>query len=355
MKILCQAFTLLLCFGLASTTTSAVAPLYGDMSVIVAFVQYLAKPNEKSYFIFKDLVGGYYERSPIECLKLLERHQTNWTFIYMFWRALKIASSLLDHRNLSAMDFYRLLLWILQEIRRIFKILDPSNEPKVKESLEMVTILIKVVERSTAKLKLLGIEDHYIYGLEESVKICKFLVKNISMDFPQKTIDFDSLFRVLNEIKVIKLSHNPKLHQSELFALLWIYMHHIWTPACMKIFDFYTQDCILIFDLILSCRDMFDGFYFCQDFYPHSMIFRLRQLKENGFAKFMFIGNLLMEFKKPLNFCKLLRIPREITSFLELARFIEYNPDTYDSYTPITIWKLRALAKLEQHLTRYGV
>ena len=63
--------------------------------------------------------------------------------------------------------------------------------------------MIETVERIHPELKSRGVDAIFVNNLDERIAIWKFLIKNISIDFNQHTVDYDSLFRTFNEIRYI--------------------------------------------------------------------------------------------------------------------------------------------------------
>ena len=59
--------------------------------------------------------------------------------------------------------------------------------------------MIKLAERTASELKSLGNNDRLIREFDDLVATWKYLIRNISIDFENKTIDYCSLLRTFNE------------------------------------------------------------------------------------------------------------------------------------------------------------
>ena len=76
--------------------SSSVMPQYGDteqkqyddFELMSAFHKYLTVPTEETYKSLRSHVREYYNRSPIDCLNLLDRYRGNRVFKVLIWRAL---------------------------------------------------------------------------------------------------------------------------------------------------------------------------------------------------------------------------------------------------------------------------
>ena len=53
---------------------------YNDFGLIRAFRKYLTISTEEIYVRFMTYAIGYYNQPPIDCIKLMERHQGNCVF-----------------------------------------------------------------------------------------------------------------------------------------------------------------------------------------------------------------------------------------------------------------------------------
>ena len=148
--------------------------------------------------------------------------------------------SLIPQKSLQS-TIQKCLSGCLREIRRIFLNCSCSDESKFNTEQETISLMIKSAERTAFELKSLGNNDKLISGFDDLVAICKYLIRNISIDFTNKTIDYYSLFRTLNEISILiktdSSSNGPSLRLSKRYALLWFYLRQIYNNNCNVIFD----------------------------------------------------------------------------------------------------------------------
>jgi hypothetical protein len=343
MRIFSQSFPYLFYLSFALISPNVV-PQYDESSVMRAYIQYQDGRQENSFSRFKMEVHSFYDQSPLDCLEMLERNQNNWDFMYIFWRTLKI-SPIIYRPKLGVDDYNLLLPWIFTEVNQIFQLLDPSNDSKFKLDMEIASFLIKMIEKSIPKLK--SISKSKICRLEKGVEIGKFLIKNIPLYFTQSMINIELLFPLLEEIRPLILAiktpiHSFTLEQSKPLALLWIHLNHIWSSKNVKIFDFPLQDTVVPLYLSLSLRGLFGCYDFDPIFFPFTLVTDLIKLYQ---SKLNQIEEVFREVKK-YYLCKKLSKPLMEKSYLDIIRIVEYS-NQYDSET---IWKLKALAKLEQYI-----
>ena len=134
--------------------------------------------------------------------------------------------------------YSKVLKWISQKISSTFLGSRCSDESKFKTELEIISLLIRLAERTALELKSLGIKDEFINGFDGLAAIWKYLIRNISFDFDNKTIDYYSLFRTINEIRFIvktdSSSNGPSLRISKRYALLWFYLRYIYNNDAMR-------------------------------------------------------------------------------------------------------------------------
>ena len=227
--------------------SSSVMPQYGDIEqkqydefeLVSAFHKYLTIPTEESYNSFRFYVKRYYDRSPIDCLNLLVRFRSNRVFKVLSWRALGGPYKFFDPTEITPTYYCNELEWISRKICRIFLNFSCSDESIVKTKLETISLMVKSAERSAFELKSLGIMNGS--GIDRLVIIWKYLIRNISIDFDNKTIDYYSLSRTINEICLIieteSSSDGPSLRLSKRYFLLGFYLRFIYINDCTVIFD----------------------------------------------------------------------------------------------------------------------
>ena len=144
------------------------------------------------------------------------------------------------------------------EIRRIFLYCSCSDQSKFKTELETISLMVKSAERTASELKFLGNNDKLISGFADLVATCKYLIRNISFDFTNKTIDYYSLLRTFNEVSILVKTHSssngPSLRLSKRYALLWFYLLRINNSNCKAIFDIHHHHKTSIIYFVMEIR-----------------------------------------------------------------------------------------------------
>ena len=206
-------------------------PNYDELGMILSYRRYLVNPNQETYSEFESYVLRFYDQSPIGLLGLLSRYKDDWIFKVVFWRVLAGPITFIFPSTITLSYYPKTLKWISNKIRRTFMGRWHNDKSEFDNRMKIVLLLINIAEETLSKLKPLEINDTRISGLEDIVTISKFLIKNISVDFDNKTIDYYSLFRTLNEISyMINADSTPSKYSlclSKRFALLWVYLNHI--------------------------------------------------------------------------------------------------------------------------------
>ena len=286
--------------------------------------------------------------------RLFERYQNDWVFKVTLWRAVKGYWIVVDREKYTPEIHYRDVLWsMIFEIKRKFFGCYFFEEALFKSELQIISTLIGVAEKIFFELKSYELNSETIGELSDQLAISKFLLKNISIDFVNKTIDYDSLFRTFNEIKLIFKANPPSSHKSplrlaKLYSLLWLYMSRIRDSFCPAIFDQHHQHKTLIIYLIMG---LWGNFYSkIHKFYPKSLILQLGGLFGSDSLHLDHIMELVKEFN-PRDDYGLLKITKGTFSFFELTRFLDDRPQ--QAYL-FRFWRIRALAELERYLARNG-
>ena len=214
--------------------------------------------------------------------------------------------------------------------------------------------MVKSAERTALELKSLENNDKLISGFDDLVVIWKFLIRNISFDFTNKTIDYYSLLRTFNEastlVKTDSFSNGPSLRISKRYALLWFYLRHIYNTDCNEIFSIYHHHKILIIYLVMELFWTRACSYGINELYPRTIVYLFEKIYENVPQKLEHIMKLVREYNLE-HYRNLLGIYRKNSNYIELARFIIGSSR---EYCPYTTWKIRALAELESYLTQHG-
>ena len=104
-------------------------------------------------------------------------------------------------------------------------------------------------------------------GFDDLAAIWRFLIRNISINFDNKTIDYYSLLRTFNEINFILRtdpSHSVSLCLSKRYALLWFYLRHTHessSTAILKVYQFEASILYLLMKFDLTIEYELDEFY----------------------------------------------------------------------------------------------
>ena len=262
---------------------SSVVPQYGDteqkqyndFKLMSAFHKYLTIPTEETYKSLRSHVRRYYDRSPIDCLNLLDRYRSNLVFKVLFWQALAGSYDFINPTKITRVCYSKVLKWMSQRIRWTLFNCSCSDGIKFKTELETISLMIKLAERTATELKSAGNNDKIISGFDDLVAICKYLIRNISIDFTKKTIDYYSLLRTFNEASILvktDSSNGPSLRLSKRYTLLWFYMHHIYNNDCAVIFDINHHHKSFIIYLVIKIGDRFRSCsYGINDLYPNML------------------------------------------------------------------------------------
>ena len=334
-------------------TSSSMVPKHDDFGVMRSYCRYLNSPTRETYSIFKSFVREYYGQSPIDCLKLTGRYQ-DWVFKVVFWNALAGPYYFFDPTAIIPCHYFEELKGISQEIRKIFLNCSCSEEAKFKTELETISLLIKLAERASSKLKYLGITDKLVNEYDNLADVWKYLIRNISIDFENKTIDYCSLSRTINEICSINKadsssSNGAKLCLSKRYALFWLYLQHIYMNNCTVIIDSRHHYRALISYLIMKLWFEFHVFN-VNEFYPNLLRLLFEKLYENKSLKLVDpILELLRRYDPKLERTSL-GASRKISNYSKLAHFLTEKSKRYNSGE---IWRIRVLAELEVYLIQH--
>ena len=342
--------------------SSSVMPQYGDTEqkqyddfmLMSAFHKYLTVPTHDSYSSFRFYVNEYYNRSPIDCLNLMGRYRSNRVFNVLFWQALDGSYEFIDPTKITPGYYTEVLEWITQIIRWMLFNCSCSDETKFKTKLETISLMIKSAEWAATELKSLGNNYKLISGFDNLVATWKYLIRNISIDFTNKTIDCYSLFRTFNDVSILvktdSSSNGPSLRLSKRYALLWFYLRYIFNNKCNVIFDIHHHHKTLIIYLFMEVNGNGTCKNGINELYPNMLRFLFENLYENVPQKLEHIKKLVREYNLE-NYRNLLGVSRKILNYSDLARFITESPEK--NYWLIT-WKVRALAELDAYLILNG-
>ena len=326
---------------------------YDDFTLMSAFGKFLTIPKQDTYDSFRSYVNRYYRESPIDCLNLLNRYRSIWVFKALFWRALAKPCHFIDPTKITPVYYSKVLKWMSQRIRLTLSDCICSDEKKFKSELETISLMIKLAERTALELKSLGINDKLISGFDDLVAIWKYLIRNISIDFTNKTIDYYSLLRAFNEacilIRIDSSSNGPSSRLSKRYALLWFYLHHIYYHDCNVIFHIHDHHKAFIVYLVMEFykRNCYWGI---NELYPNIIRDLFEELYGNGSQQ---LESILEHFRGYS--CKSERnwlgVSKKILNYSELARSIT---ESLEKKYRNTTWKVKALAELEAYLIQHG-
>ena len=213
--------------------------------------------------------------------------------------------------------------------------------------------MIKSGEKTAFELRSQGNNDKLISEFNDLVVTCKYLIRNISIDFTNKTIDYYSLFRTLNEIIILiktdSSSNGSSLRLSNRYSLLWFYLRQIFINNCSVIFDIHHHHKAFIIYLVMEFWTR-SGVCGVNELYPNSLRLLIERLYEKGSQQLYPISELLgiYQLKYDRNH---LRAPEKISNYIELARSLSENSK---KYSLSLIWRIKALAELEVHLFLHG-
>ena len=320
-----------------------------------AYHRYIVDPNPETYYHFRRLVISYYNNYPVDCLKWAEQFRSNWIFKALYWNALSGVGFIIP--SVIVPSFYsKILKWISSEIRRTLIHCGWLTEKDLRdEGLETTLALVKAVERSLYELKSLGITDEITNATGDLIPIWKFLIFSFSFDFSSKANGYHSLIRTLQEIIFITSTgpssvYSP-LRLSRLYALLWVYLCHIYHYGREIILDLdHLGHKALIIYLIMKFESDI-RFYCCLgEFYPKDLKTHFEELYGTGKPQLDPIVGLLKQYN-PYNYSNWLNKQMKFQTFRGLSHHIDDR--TKQTFSELS-WEVSALAQLELFLFRNG-
>ena len=167
----------------------------------------------------------------------MDRYRSN----LIFWQALGGSHKFIDPITITPIYCSEALNWMSYEIRSIFLKCSFSDELKFKTELETISLMVNSAERTAFELKSLEYNDKLMCWFDDLFATWKYLIGNISIYFANKTFDYYSLLRTFNEVRILiktdSSSNGPSLHLSKRYALLWLYLRHIYYNNCNVILD----------------------------------------------------------------------------------------------------------------------
>ena len=346
-------FTFSLLSRLYFTISSPAEQLYDDLGLMRKYHRCIV--DQHHVLTWSGFIGyayGYYNQSPMECLKILERNENNFAFKVLFCKALRDETYTAPTAIGPGSHHGYIISFISYEILKIFANCCRLTETEFKTKFELVSKLIRLAERNLIEWKSRGIKSDIIDNLGDLIPIWRFLAQNISIDYAKGTIDYNSAFRTINTI-ISLLKTEPPTYRippnlRNLVELLKVYLFHIRLSGWDAILDLYHHHKALIIFLTLE-----DGDGISLGIHPIQLLLKIKRFTEVGPNRLEPVVNLFKRTTPPNIYCKLLKNPRRISSFLKFTHFLEH--DNFKKFTPCEIWEIRALAELELYLSRNGV
>ena len=143
------------------------------------------------------------------------------------------------------------------------------------------------------------------------------------------------------------VNYSP-LRLSERFALLWIYLRHIYDNKCQGIFD-QSHNHHLRKLIIFIMLKFWDTYPYCNgsELYPYYLGTCFRRLNKGGSLQLDPIVEILKKYDLRKD-CRLLKVP-EASNYFELTQ--SFNSYSFFDFAN-TVWRIKALAELERCLGR---
>lgn len=325
---------------------------YNEVGLMVAFRRYYSDDwdSVSNYFKFYNYLRQFAKQSPINCLKSLERYQNNHAFVIIFWHEFKMKKRIKEPADVTAIDYILTLKDMIREMERIFMGLSTYGS-KFENDIEISSFLIRTVERNLPKL-VHELTDKELEIMREKISIGKFLAKHTFTDSANKTVDYNSLFQTINELKTLirtdELSEDSFKRQRKLLALLWFHLCKIQRLNCKAIFDLPHQNKALIIYLVLKMQDNCPLLESNEDFYLEMLEIYLNDLYKSGSLNL----EPMDEFLKGLNpntYAKYIKAPKKISKYNEVTHF------SYCKYFKFNInqkWRVQGLSVLELYISK---
>ena len=314
--------------------------------------KYLVNPKQENYADFEGYLVERYKQQPLDCLTLEEYHRSRYLKnMTIFWIALRLTGQFFNPK----FNLRRILIDMICVIGLIIQHSDYSDELIFKKKFEVASLMIETVERIYSQLKSRGVDDKFVNNLKDRIAIWKFLIKNISIDFSQKTIDYDSLFHTFYEIRYMikmNLSSEKALHLSKLCSLLWYYLNRIYETHCSAIFESHHRYKPLIISLIKRVGDWLQESYLSGEFNSNRLSTYLKELYIDD-LNHLNLSLEILETRNPNDEVQfVMKNLRKVSSFFELTRFFT---DKFEQKYPSKAWNYKAYAELEYYLKRNGL
>ena len=161
-----------------------------------------------------------------------------------------------------------------------------------------------------------------------------------------RRVDYHSLSRTINEISFIvktdSSSNGPSMRLSKRYTLLWFYLQYINIKHCTASFEIIRHSVLIVYLILKS--DNSGGFY------PDHLRIHFENHNESKSLNLNQIVDLLESYDPQIE-CNYLGIPEEVSSFSELAHFLD---EDLKYGFPMTTWLVMALYELEANVIRNG-
>jgi hypothetical protein len=338
------------------TWESTLMVQFNDFYLMINYRKYIKSPNPLTFCSFSNYVKEFYILSPIECLKLVERYQYDWKFVLIFLKILNVSWVFIDPLSIPPRNQLKSIKWLLKYTIWTFKRLSLYDKRLSDAEIEKIYFLASFIEKMLWEWRAHNnVDQNSIDNLIEKISICKFLANNMSIDFAKETIDYDSLFRVFNEIMGLEKSSGRSSgdfsRKVKLYSLLSFYLFNIWKIDCMEIFEMNHESKNLIIYLILrlSKESSFSYCYMNGNFFPENLKIYFKELYEGGSLCLDPIEKILK--LEDVNFLISFNIRRKFSRFRELSNFLDRN---HFAIPASTEWKVKALSSLETYFSRHG-
>ena len=326
---------------------------YDDRGLTGAYRVYRVDPRRETYIYFENYAREYYSQSPLECIKLLNRYQSNCAFVVIFWRALRRAGSIETTKIAPATHYPHVLMSMSACISDFLQNLCCNDETKFKTEIGVVSSMIKAVENIHFELKHAWL-GNVLDDFSNRIEIWRFVIRKFSADFKNKTIDYESLFSTFNEIKSVLKTNSSNADASprlvKLCALLWLYLRRIYITNCMAIFNSSHYHKTFVIFLTMEHLRWPRNFFLNGEFNSSNLGLYLKERSESGLFRLDLIRKLLDKYSITGN-CELLKLSYrgKVSSFFGLANLLD---ERLQKKYPHEIWRIKALAELERCMLR---
>jgi hypothetical protein len=308
---------------------------------------------------FEEIILKNYYLNLIECLKCIE-DQGNWLFKILFWKVISNSAYryLLNNVGapLSPSTYISMIHDISGEIED--KLLTVYLNPKEKKKwFKAINIMIKMVKGALAKLESQSIRCPME---QKMIPTWSYLLKNLSYDYKNRSMDFNSLFWTLSSIRNIFKTDNPlTIDQNQflrrLCCLLFFYIVAEYSGYGFEKFKDGTDHRVA--HIIYLVREITDelpspvNFIVNGDLILTNLFERLKALYGNNQREqFNSIRSLLDKSQRLLeNYKFIYNLTKKPKSYSHLIYLIGIN-DEEDFKNLYDFWIIKSSSKLEKYL-----